>query len=91
MEISIDIDTEGKSGAETIADGAGVLAARLLRDIADRAEVGGIVSGPIHLPGTDKRIGRYSYTISRERVEPEPDDRITIEAQIREEEIARGE
>lgn len=68
MRLTIDIDTEGKSEAETIADGAGVLAARLLRDVADRAEIGGMVSGPIHLPGTDQRIGRFSYEISRERV-----------------------
>ena len=68
MRISIEIDTEGKSDAETIADGAGALAYRLLHDIATSAEVGGIVSGPIRLPGTDTRIGRYSYEISRERV-----------------------
>lgn len=68
MRIMVEIDTEGKSEAETIADGAGVLAARLLRDVADRAEIGGIVQGPLNLPGTDTRIGRFSYEISRERV-----------------------
>lgn len=68
MRLTVDIDT-GSEG-DTIADGAGELAADLLRELADRAEIGGIVSGPLWDRRGDepRRVGRFSYTISRERV-----------------------
>jgi len=65
MRVTVEIETQEP---DTIADGAGMLAAKLLRDVANSAEIGGMVSGPLHLPLTGERIGRYSVDVSRERI-----------------------
>lgn len=68
MRVCVNIDTKGKGSAETIADGAGELAADLLREVAKSAEVGGMVSGPLWDRNADPphRIGSYSFEVSRE-------------------------
>lgn len=62
MRIDVTIDSEDA----TIGDGAGRKAADALRELADTAEVGGIVSGPIRVSG--ENVGRYRISISRETV-----------------------